>query len=164
MVAKYLVCLFTFTWSKYFSFIYYLLERREWKVQTCLWVNDKKYTLSWYRNEKNTLETWMEVKVTQTCLTLCDPMDYTVHGILQARILEWVDSPFYRRSSQPRDQTQVSRIAGRFFTCWATKKALGGKVCIKKCRDEKDAGNKLSSILPFCLISILYNGKPLQGQ
>ena len=41
-----------------------------------------------------------EVKVTQLCLTLCDPMDYTVHGILQARILEWVANPFSKRSSQ----------------------------------------------------------------
>ena len=51
-----------------------------------------------------------EVKVTQLCLTLCDPMDYRVHGILQARILQWVAFPFSRGSSQPRDQTQVSRI------------------------------------------------------
>ena len=43
-------------------------------------------------------------------------MDYTAHGILQARILEWVAIPFSRRSSQPRDQTQVSHMAGRFFT------------------------------------------------
>jgi len=42
-------------------------------------------------------------------------MDYTVHGILQARILEWVAFPFSRGSSQPRDPTQVSHIAGRFF-------------------------------------------------
>ena len=58
----------------------------------------------------------MEVKVTQSCLTLCDLMDDTVHGILQPRILEWVAFPFSRGSSQPRDQTQVSCIAGRFFT------------------------------------------------
>ena len=45
---------------------------------------------------------------TQSCPTLCDPMSYTVHGILQARILEWVTFPFSRGSSQPRDQTQVS--------------------------------------------------------
>ena len=57
-----------------------------------------------------------EVKVAQMCPTLCIPMDYTVHGILQARILEWVAFLFSRESSQPRDQTQVSRIAGRFFT------------------------------------------------
>ena len=44
----------------------------------------------------------------------------TVHGILQARILEWVAFPFSRESSQPRDQTQASHIAGKFFTSWAT--------------------------------------------
>ena len=49
----------------------------------------------------------------------CDPMDYTVHGILQARVLEWVAFPFSRGSFHPRDWTQVSRIAGRFFTSWA---------------------------------------------
>ena len=56
-----------------------------------------------------------EVKVTQLCPTLCDSMDYTVHGILQARILEWGAFPFSRESSQPRDRTQVSHIAGRFY-------------------------------------------------
>ena len=54
--------------------------------------------------------------VAQSGLTLCDLIVYTVHGILQARILEWVAFPFARGSSQPRDQTQVSYIAGRFFT------------------------------------------------
>ena len=47
-----------------------------------------------------------------------------VHGILQARVLERVAFPFSRGSSQPRDQTQVSCIAGRFFTSWATREAL----------------------------------------
>ena len=56
------------------------------------------------------------VKAAQLCATLCNSMDYTVHGIVQARILEWVAIPFSRGSSQPRDQTQVSHIAGRFFT------------------------------------------------
>ena len=54
-------------------------------------------------------------KSLQSCPTLCDPMDYTVCGILQARILEWV-VPFSRGSSQTRDQTQASHIAGEFFT------------------------------------------------
>ena len=58
----------------------------------------------------------VKVKVTQLCLTLCDPMDYTVHGILQARILEWVAVPFSRGASQHRNQTQVSPIVGGFFT------------------------------------------------
>ena len=51
-------------------------------------------------------------------------MGYTVHGILQARILEWAAFSFSRISSQPRGQTQVSCIAGRFFTSWATREAL----------------------------------------
>ena len=59
--------------------------------------------------------------VAQLCPTLCDPMDCSlpgssVHGILQARILDWVGIPFSRESSQPRDRTQVSCIADRFFT------------------------------------------------
>ena len=54
----------------------------------------------------------MKVKVAQLCPTLCEPVDYTVHGILQARTLEWVAFPFFRGSSQPRDQTQVSCIGG----------------------------------------------------
>ena len=55
-----------------------------------------------------------EVLVTQSCPTLCDPM--SIHGILQARILEWVALSISRGSSPPRDQTWVSRIAGRLFT------------------------------------------------
>ena len=65
----------------------------------------------------------IRVKVSQSWLTLCNPMDYTVHATLQARILEWVVFPFSRGSSQPRDWTQDSRIAGRFFTSWATREA-----------------------------------------
>ena len=63
----------------------------------------------------------MEVLGGQSCLTLCNAMECSspgspVHGILQIRILECVAMPFYRRSSQPRDRTQLSHIAGRFFT------------------------------------------------
>ena len=61
------------------------------------------------------------VKVTQSIL--CDPTDYTVHRILQARILQWGAFPFTSGSSQPRDRTQVSLIPGRFFTSWATREA-----------------------------------------
>ena len=58
---------------------------------------------------------------TQSCLTLCDPKNCSppgssVHGIFQARMLEWVTIPFSSGSSQPRDWTQVSCIAGKFFT------------------------------------------------
>jgi len=68
----------------------------------------------------------MNVKVNVAHLrpTLCDSMDYTVHGILQARRLEWVAFPFSRGSSQPRDGTQVSHIADPFFTSWATREAI----------------------------------------
>ena len=55
------------------------------------------------------------MKFTQSCPTLCNPMGYTVHGILQARILEWVAFPYSTGLSQPRDQTQVSHIAGRLY-------------------------------------------------
>ena len=60
----------------------------------------------------------LKVKVTQSCLTLCDPMGYTVHGLLQARTLEWVACPFSRGSSQPRTWTMISCIVGGFFTNW----------------------------------------------
>ena len=68
------------------------------------------------------------VLVTQLCLTLCCPMNCnppgsSTHGILQARILEWVAISFFRESSRSRDQTQVSRIADRFFTVWAPREA-----------------------------------------
>ena len=71
----------------------------------------------------------MKVLVSQLCLTLCNPMGYSlpgssVHGILQARILEWVAIPFSGRSSLPRDWTWVSCIAGQFFTIWAIREAL----------------------------------------
>ena len=67
----------------------------------------------------------MCAKSLQSYLTLFNLMDYcslpgySVHGILQATVLEWVATPFSRGSSQPRDQTWVSCIAGRFFTIWA---------------------------------------------
>ena len=63
-------------------------------------------------------------------LTLCNPRDWSlpgssVHGISQARILEWVAITFSRGSSQHRDQTWVCHFAGRFFTIWATREAYG---------------------------------------
>ena len=67
--------------------------------------------------------------VSQSCLTLCDPMDRgppgsSVHGILQAKVLAWVAMLSSRGSSQPRDWTQVSHIASGFLTVWATREAL----------------------------------------
>ena len=71
----------------------------------------------------------VKVLVTWLCPTLWDPMDFsppgsTVNGIFQARILEWEAIPFSRGFSQLRDWIQVSCIAGRFFTIWATREAL----------------------------------------
>ena len=81
----------------------------------------KEYTAKYGMKRKRKL-------VAQSCLTLCDPMNYSpsgtsVHGILQARILEWVAIPFSKGFSQSRDWTQVSCTAGRFFTNWVIRKA-----------------------------------------
>ena len=76
------------------------------------------------RKAMTNLESKVESLVAQSCPTLCDPVDYSlpgssVHGIFQARVLEWVVISFSRGSSGPRDQTQVSHIVGRRFTVWA---------------------------------------------
>ena len=82
--------------------------------------------------------------VTQSCLTLCDPMDCSppgssVHGILQSRILEWIlfleniFYPFSRGSSWPRNRTGVSCITGGFFTIWATREAPAAPWRMLKC-------------------------------
>ena len=75
---------------------------------------------------KGRMKKWSEV--TQLCSTLCDPMGcslqgFSVHEIFQARVLEWVAISFSRESSQPRDRTWVSCIAGTHFTVWATREA-----------------------------------------
>ena len=81
---------------------------------------------------------YVKVKVKLlSCVRLCDPVDHSppgssVHGILQARILEWVDISFSRGSSWPRDRTQVSHIAGRCFNLWATREAHDWYVAIWK--------------------------------
>ena len=74
---------------------------------------------------------WSEVKISLLCPTICDPIDYTIHEILQARILEWVAFPFSRASSKLRDWTQVSCIAGRFFISWATRDSCYGLNAMK---------------------------------
>ena len=79
-----------------------------------------------------TVSRMSEVKVAQLCPTLCDPLGYTVHGILQDRILEWAAIPFSGVSSLPRDWTQASCIAGGFFTNWAIRKAPLEWVCTTK--------------------------------
>ena len=74
------------------------------------------------------IESESESEVAQSCPTLCDTMDcslaaFSLHGILQARVLEWVAISFSRGSSRPRDRTQVSWIPGRRFNLWATREA-----------------------------------------
>ena len=96
----------------------------------------------------------MKKKVVQSCLTLCNRVDYTVHGILQARILEWVAFPFSRGSSQPRDQTQVACIAGRFFTRWATGEAQENW----RGRLKRDAIHIYMHIYTHSWFTLLYGG------
>ena len=79
---------------------------------------------------------YFSCEVAQSCPTLCDPMDCSlpgssVHGIFQARVLEWVAISFSRGSPRPRDCTQVSRIAGRRFAIWATRVAHFSYLSIK---------------------------------
>ena len=78
----------------------------------------------------------MHAKARQSYLTLCEPMDFyppgfSVHGILQARILEWVSTLSSKELSQPRNQTQVSYTAGRFFSNWATKEIFTPDIAFK---------------------------------
>ena len=75
-----------------------------------------------------TMKKWKKSEVTQSCPTLCDPMDCnlpgsSIHGIFQARVLEWAAISFSRGSSQPRDRTQVSYIADRHWIVWAIREA-----------------------------------------
>ena len=104
-------------WNQvHIKFTYVLLQIVS--ISKSMWLS-KMLTFSFYVSP--TKYSWSEVKVTQSCLTLCDPMICTVHGILQPRILGWVAFPFSRGSSQPRDWTEVSCTAGRFFTIWAIR-------------------------------------------
>ena len=92
-----------------------------------------------------------EVKVAQSRPALCDPVDYTVHGGLQARILECGAFPFSMGSSQPRDRTQVSCIAGGFFTSWAIGKPLfsqGSPCCHREWVLQEEREPPSSPLLP----------------
>ena len=104
------------------------------RVYTTEWLNWTELTLDIYNKLErgtgileilSTHEYCMQVKmkVSQLCPSLSNPTDYTVDGIFQARILEWVAFLFSRGSSQLIDQTQVSWIAGGFFTNWAIGEA-----------------------------------------
>ena len=89
----------------------------------------------------------MKVKVAQLCPTLCDPMDcshpgFSIHGILQARILEWIAIPFSRRTSQSRGRTLVSCITGRFFiVCTSGNPLKVTQSCLTLC-DPMDCSHQ----------------------
>ena len=111
------------TWRMYWSM-------GPWRIH---WNSSEFYLLTRYVVysilPSNSNSVYESLLVMQSCPALCDPMDcsltgFSVHGILQARILQWVAISFSRGSSQPRDRIWVSCIAGRFFTIWATEKPL----------------------------------------
>ena len=129
-----------------------------------LWQGSKCSELQYYGDKLSNTYKW-KVLATQSCLALCDPMDYSplgssVHGIPQARILEWVAFPFSRRSSQPRNWTRVSCNAGRFFTSWATREYQEVRISLLKFSFSKlcdlglvfDQPSHLTSHLNFLLL------------
>ena len=104
------------------------------------------------------------VCISHLCPTLCDPIDYSppdfsVHGISQARILEWVAILFSRGSSQPRDRTEVSCIAGRFFIAWTTREAYALGISSEKTIIEKDS---CTSVFIAALFTIARTWKQLR--
>ena len=101
------------------------LNKREREGTAC-W--DLGFRLLAFRISNLYISIVSESEVAQLCPTLCDRMDCSlsgssIHGIFQARVLEWITISFSRGSSRPRNRTWVSRIAGRRFTVWATREA-----------------------------------------
>ena len=107
------------------------------KFRISFWTKNSVAAFSWHRDSPCTFYQWQSPQALSSSLPekqqkwkllslvwlFATPLNYAIHGILQARILEWVVFLFSRGSSQPRDQTQVSRTAGGFFTSWATREA-----------------------------------------
>ena len=107
---------------------------QEKEMQKAKWLSEEALQIAVNRRES-------ESEVAQSCPTLWDPMDcsppgFSIHGILQARILEWVAISFSRESSQPRDGTQVSCITGRCFNLWATREAGIDKIYSKSWKEK----------------------------
>ena len=97
--------------------------------QACFNPDEVKSTVRWPRSHKWQSACFTRSEVSQSCLTLCNPMDCTlagssVHGIFQVTVLEWLAISFSRASSWPRFRTWVSHLAGSRFTLWATREAL----------------------------------------
>ena len=104
-------------------------ETSHWKLEICCGGSVYKWKQSNITNQgslSSLKKEKVESEVVQSCLALCEPMDSSlpgssIHGIFQARVLEWTAISFSRGSSQPRDRTCVSCIADRCFTIWATR-------------------------------------------
>ena len=115
-----------------------------------MWVQMWKAGKSQHRSPQTLGRMWKWKSLSRR--TFCDPMDYRVHGILQARILEWVSFSFSRGSSQPRDRTQVSCIAGGFFNSldsdlWIRHRGEDGA------KKERTQQNDVSLATALCCIT-----------
>ena len=98
-----------------------------WSVDSVNCRSKFQYMVGWICWHEKWSESESHSVVSDSCNRMdCSPPGSSVHGILQARTLEWVAIPFSRESSWPRDRTWVSCIAGGFFTIWATRKAHDG--------------------------------------
>ena len=117
-------------WATSLSLFTFMLWRREWQPTPVFLPGESQWRWSLVgcrlrgRTESDTTElTWRQQQQPLSRVRLCNPMNYSspassARGIRQASILEWVAMPSSRGCSQPRDQTQVSHISGRFFTSW----------------------------------------------
>ena len=146
------------------SFTLFRFLAQEFPSQALLWVNlmPVRYTDLWSTSS----ERKGNVLVAQLCQILCDPMDgsplgSSVHGLLQARILEWVTIPFSRGLCLLSDQTCVSRIAGRFFIVWATREATKHlKVRVKPALREEEMPDVWEEIVHDMLTAMLGGSNP----
>ena len=123
------------------------------------------------REFKNHIYNEWVSEVAQSCPILCNPVDCSlpgssVHGILQARILEWVAISFSRGSSRPRDQTRVSRTGGRHVNLWATRKANIYTIDAIKCSKchvaNQSTGLFIDSFKKFCTPVVCWGSFQLQ--
>ena len=100
---------------------------KTWTGVSCI---ASRFFTSWATREAHKdINKCVLMLVTQSFLTLCDPMDcsppgFSLHRFLQSKVLEWVAIPFSRGSSQPQDWTQISCIASRFFAVWASREII----------------------------------------
>ena len=137
--------------------ILFLLRGETHEILPPLWNNSwlhlKRGLYSWWESTgcwPQIAKVKVKSEVAQSRPTLCDPRDWSlsgssVHGIFQARVLEWIAISFYRGSSRPRNPSWVSCIAGRRFTVWATREAKIAKVHIK----GMISGSPDSCIFPY---------------